>query len=710
MMPNYDLGDRKLGVLPQTAMPNIRIGEMGKDVWAAGEAVSSSLNRINEVRAREAEKARLLQEKEAAKAKVVKDREDTNEANYRIAQGVDWFKNRWNGQDVKDPQTGEWHRVPGVVDRTYEELENDHTTPMDEMDRLKKEFRETDIYRTMTPDQRRQFDRSWGFKENEFFRAARDHYLNLKANHRKKQMAVEDASDDNAVMQVEASSLETFQATAEQAAARKLYRRYGSSVVSSVNPHDPQFIFEDIRFRDPNGKEADINDPRYTKAFREYQAIVQSYQTNRITNLLRVAEQDAPGADAYIAEARKTIWEMEGKDWRGEPIIYAGSKTKEGEVVSEETKIGTITELQGKALHSLVDSAEKKLKTLREQKVIKVNEKNFKERKDYLGELRLTLMDSTKTATTVLDYQAYENKLHNDPNLTDAQEQALLGKYRELEKYQKKFIADKAKYDKEVADGIAEDRAVNGYVREDGAFVPASAFAKKTDASAVVEFAESESLWSNPKSALIKVEAARMAGRLSKADYEKYRGYGEMLLEKDAETAWLKIYPKLFNIEDAQTYGYGKSELTSGEKKERKKYRDEHGEESSQYKALGGIYAKKQGYTGSSIDFLADSLEKGEEEELIPAETMVKVYRTVKRLARAGVDPEEAVRQIIAPTIESGVARDLEARIGDPDYFRDIVDKMQLETGYEDDLKANVSAQRIRKASTGARYEDESED
>jgi hypothetical protein len=62
-----------------------------------------------------------------------------------------------------------------------------------------------------------------------------------------------------------------------------------------------------------------------------------------------------------------------------------------------------------------------------------------------------------------------------------------------------------------------------------------------------------------------------------------------------------------------------------------------------------------------------------ENESLVPIETLPKVYDTVLRLAKAGVDPADAVRAILQPAIEEGLRRDLNERLSDPDYFTSIV-------------------------------------
>jgi hypothetical protein len=81
------------------------------------------------------------------------------------------------------------------------------------------------------------------------------------------------------------------------------------------------------------------------------------------------------------------------------------------------------------------------------------------------------------------------------------------------------------------------------------------------------------------------------------------------------------------------------------------------------------------------VDWLNDSLEKDDTEELITADVLTKVYDTVRRFARAGIDPEEAIRQIIAPTIASGIERRLDERLTSEDYMLELMDKTSREGG-----------------------------
>lgn len=689
MMPNYDLGDRKIGVLPQVQSPDIRWGEMGREVASAGDAVAGALDRIRAVRVREAEKAAREAERASLasqRAREAQDRADEREAQYRVAEGVNWFKNQWNGQDVQDEKTGEWKHIPGVVDRTWQEMEADKTSALDEMSRLKREFRESEIYTAMNPSQRLHFDRAWKFKEDEFQRAASARHAELKQSKIVTQNKVLDGADDSEVLQVATADADTFEATAHRAAARKLFRRYGTSANAEVDPSSPEFSVYDIEL-----KGAKANDPetqaRYTELYRQHRELVKAYRVNRVTNLMRVAERDVPGADQLLAEARITAWALEGKNAEGMELWIDQGVDDKGNRLPAVRDHMDISEIEAKGLHSDIDRAEKKLTELREQKVAKAKEENFTKYKAYVGDFELALLDPKKIDETVLDYESFESRLAEDPNLTDAQEQTLLKRYRELITYQQKYRADLAEARAEIAAGVEEDKLVHGFFREDGAFIPSSAFPEKSQPATVLEFAESGAMWQNPKTALIKVESARMTGRLSKADYMKHRAYGEMLLDKKANEAWLKIYPNL-KIEDAQELGIGTAagDLTEEQRKARKKWKSLYGENSTHYRFVqNGIYAKTRGNVGG-VDWLADSLEGGTDEEFIPPETMTEVYRTVIRFARAGVDPIEAIRQIIAPTVEDGVMRSLQERLRDPDYFQTILNKARRESGYFDDL------------------------
>ena len=167
-----------------------------------------------------------------------------------------------------------------------------------------------------------------------------------------------------------------------------------------------------------------------------------------------------------------------------------------------------------------------------------------------------------------------------------------------------------------------------------------------------------------------QIEAASLTGRLSRADYERYRKYGEMLMDKDAQTWWYKNYGK-FDIPGLTVNSYGEEDVGRVVRKARAK---------QNYSSATGIFAANRnvakGYK-SAADFVADTLKQDKEagsETLVPIETLPKVYETVRRFARAGVDPADAVRAILQPAIQEGIRRDLDERLSSPDYFRKVVE------------------------------------
>lgn len=658
-MPNYDLGDRKLGVLPNVPSPRIRIAEMGAEVASAGRAVAHSIDRIAMMQKRNAE---------------AQERIDTREANYRIAEGVDWFKNRWNGQEVQNPQTGEWEHVPGVIDRTWQEMESDGTNPMEEMERLKTEFRETDIYLKMTPQQRQIFDRNWTFKENEFHRAAQIRHIELQKKRRDDENARLNLEDDTYVVDGMGMSSPDFEERVRHSAARKVFRKYGSAVTSDVNPEDPNFNIANIAIK---GMKED--DPR-AQALRsqmeaDYDNLQTAYRKARVVKLAELAKADVPNADAFLDLARETL----------------------------ETQMeGVIPEVETKALGSEIDKAKQYLTKTREAKDLKDKTKTYDELKvGVVEKAELALLDSEKVLSEALDYDGFEKQV-TVANLTAEQKSDLLKRYRTLVNYQDKYINDLAKYEAKQKEAADKERNEHGYIDKRGIFIPASSFVSKTEMEATIEFGEGQALWQDPKTALLKVEAARMAGRLSESGYKRYRSYGEMLMRKEAEAAWLKCYPQL-KLDVAANGGYGLDEddLTPQQKEYRKRYNSRY---PGTPNAFTGVYARKAGSERGEddIDWLADSLShdvgEDEEEELVPAETMAKVYDTVVRFATAGVDPTDALREIIAPSIQKGVSMDIEKRVSSPDFFKEVLGKLYDEMGSGTTLRQNLTDQRIKSA------------
>lgn len=643
MMPNYDLGDRQLGVLPEVRSPQIRWGEIGRDIGETGRTVAHGIDRINEAQYRN----RLRAQREAEYAAKLQKAADEREAEYRAAQGVDWYKIRWNGQDVQDPKTGKWTHVNGVVDRTWQEFDRDKTTALDEMNRLKREFRETEIYTSMTPNQRKAFDRVWAFKENEFQRAAQVKHFELGKRKIEDERKKLDFNDDTSVIQVEGQDTGIFNATAEHAAARKLYRMYGTSVKSDLDYNDPRFNLGFIRFVTENNTPEGV-DPRYSTMKKEYDAILQEYKKNRITNLLRTAETDSPNATSLFAKAQETIWSLEGKNSKGEKILEVIGKDKEGKPITRE-KSGTITEDQASALSSLIRDAQKNRQKVRASKV-------KEELSEAIHKVRDTnvLIDG-KTLLEKKDYNAYIDAMVADKALTREAAEEFKDTYGELIKHR-----DFVKKSIENGNGV--------WIEAEGAdgkkttvfqpFVPGSG-REKIDAFYEDKYRKvarpgEKSIWDNPATAINELDIDYNLGRISTQFYNAEMKKARVIQNEKAVAAFVKVFGFDPKVDEFIPTEYRKK-ITATPRR-------------------ASVWAKNTAWAGNITrnygrgeeglaDWQNDLLVEDGGESLVTDEQRIQIFDFCLLAASTGYDPEEALRNVLAPTLKKWQQSELSERL-----------------------------------------------
>ena len=95
---------------------------------------------------------------------------------------------------------------------------------------------------------------------------------------------------------------------------------------------------------------------------------------------------------------------------------------------------------------------------------------------------------------------------------------------------------------------------------------------------------------------------------------------------------------------------------------------------------------------------------------MISPATWAKIYETALRLKRNGVALPEAIRQVVAPTLQAGVERTLAERLSQADYFNQIIASSHAETGFVNDLNQmneyNLIRQGRGKEIDAAKYSD----
>lgn len=749
-VPDVPTSTRRVGVLPKTWAAPPAWGEMGRTLGDAGRSLAGTAERIGEIAARRGLEAARLS-REAAARKEAQDRADEREAQWAVAQGVDFLKDRWNGRDVQDASAdGGWRHDPGVADRTWQEMEADGTTPMDEARRIEAEFRDTPAVQDLTPAQRERFERAWRFKANEFMRSAGLLHVRQRGERiASRNKALQEANEAQ-VRAAYGSASEgdaEYRAVRNWAALRNWAMVKGSLVENPEVLDDPAKGFADLRFRGGTPPPERLEQWR-----RELDAVCRSFDVHRAETLMSAAADGQGvgryGPDAALARARQIVDELSGAahgmrpdgtprgtGWLGGqraadgavftecaerdasvrgadgeevdfPMLVPGLTDDEREAVVNMAACGETDEelyasakrkaaahakgriAAGKSVWAdsgtgpaLIDGAERARLLAKADAAARrldsakteAGRRAFDARRVEMGRLELDCADPERAgvALRALDYGRYEREVAGDASLTDAQRVALLSDYRKLCSYRDRYDADLKAHQAKAAAALDRDRSEHGWVREDGAFVPASAFPKATEYGADREFNEESAAWQNPRSAMARLEAARMTGRLSEADYRRWYAYGTMLMDRDAQTWWFRNYGK-FNLEGLARLAYGEADVGRAVKEARRR--------DALYSSKEGLYYLRPGQAGrpqmDAASFVADTLalDRDGSEALVPLEALPKVYDTVRRFARAGVDPADAVRAILQPALEDGLRRELADRLSSPDYFRAVVE------------------------------------
>ena len=751
-IPPIEISTRKLDVAPSLQYFKSSKAEDARVVGGTISDVATGLNRIVEVQRRANER----------------------EAEYAVQQADNFVRNGWLGTDTQDEATGEWRHNPGVADRTWEQMRDDKTTPLDEMRRLQKAVREQEFYTNLTPDQRKVFERKWLFKSDEHSRTAQQHHqrLSLARIQDETRRTIEMRGEE--VGRVYGADDLVYTKVAGRNALLNWADMQGTALNerSRAMLDDPRCNFDDI------AKSQGWDGKTRAQKLHEYRKVALGFDINRITAFQQAAatgrnlgayspDQCADIADRMtdslngnafgrrpdgtkkgtgwlgnVGSATEVITEFSARDGEDDgtdavrdangnlidyPTLVPGLskveveavrkaaagdkdvlKSAEWSSVIEKSRAhakkqiasgksvwansGTgeemITDAEAAKIHAETDKARKKLEALR----VEVNRRDYDACLAEVGEIELDLLSPQKVAQTGngLNYDKFcEDLAARHPTLSKEQSVAIRKQYRQLCTYFDKYTADLAKHNKAVADKENKRNSQYGWFKEDGSFVPATAFPKDSDGDSMKEFNEESAVWQNPKNAMARLEAARMTGRLSEADYKRYYAYGTMMMDKEAQNWWFKNYGK-FDIHGLTRTEYGETDVKRDIRKSR---------ERGNYSAASGIFAANRGVGkayGSAADFVADTLENDREdgnETLVPLDVLPKVYDTVRRFARAGVDPADAVRAILQPALQEGIRRDITERLSDPDYFNAVIEDFKTYgTHFTDEANANAAA------------------
>jgi hypothetical protein len=544
--------------------------------------------------------------------------------------------------------------VGGIVDKQYDPNNKD-ISPITDFAEWERSFFESDKWKNASSSAKEKFRERIQVDQQRFFEAVNGLYDRNKMTWAKIEKTRADGESDNKAQASFFSELHLFNYASQESSIEKAVRAMGSAVKNPEVIYKEGFDESEIEFAHEDAKKA------YHELVRQN---LKDYDSRRMNEIFAAAKggTDVNGmtSEDLLALAEEGIEQMKGQEEEG--IIYTKPE---------------IEKYQRDLAAARAEIAER-----RNREKIARNGASMDKFTLELSDFQTDLNDPRMNPLEIkMDLDGFTDRVDADENLTPLQRNKLIQDYGRMVKYQKKYSDDLEAFKKEAAEkGAAADaqfKSTHGFIDEDGVFNPASAFPQKSDPATIDEFStELSPIWADPKTALLKIKAAKMVGRLSVSDYKMYTAHAAMLMDEKAQAAWLKLFPKV-NLGILTKIGYGTDEKTEEQKNAYRKFTASYG------KDFGGIYAKTRGNAGrkSTVDWLNDSLEKDDTEELITADVLTKVYDTVRRFARAGIDPEEAIRQIIAPTIASGIERRLDERLTSEDYMLELMDKTSREGG-----------------------------
>lgn len=274
-IPGLEISTRKLDAYqPRQIAPDDRgriMQEAGRTIQWGGE----QLERVREVMRRA----------------------DEREAEYAVQLADNFVRNGWLGTDTRDETTGAWKHDPGVADRTWEQMRDDKTTPLDEMRRLQKAVREQEFYTNLTPAQKKVFERKWAFKADAHSRAAQSHHQQLTLARIQDETKRTIAMRGEEVGRVYGADDQTYARVASRNALLNWADMQGTALseASRTMLDDPRCNFADI------AKSQGWDDRTRALKLHEYKQVALAFDINRITALQQAAATGR-GLGAYTPE------------------------------------------------------------------------------------------------------------------------------------------------------------------------------------------------------------------------------------------------------------------------------------------------------------------------------------------------------------------------------------------------------------------------
>ena len=297
-IPNVETSTRRLEIMPERHFARSIWGEAGREIGHTGRVVGGALSHIADAREREAERQRVLAERNARAADA--DARRTAELNDALAEN--FIANAAVGREVVDEATGERRFVPGKFAKTWSEMKAEGTDSVKLTREILSEMREEDWSRKMDPAVRAHFDRKFLFTQDRWMRRAAENDMKARQTDRVETMKALIAERARGVEGVYGADDATFLAAATRASFQN-FLDLESSAIENVDQ------FDDVQITAANAKEVfsqikwreNISDEEKARKYNRILAGVGEFAVNRITALTKAAAK-GQGLGAMDAE------------------------------------------------------------------------------------------------------------------------------------------------------------------------------------------------------------------------------------------------------------------------------------------------------------------------------------------------------------------------------------------------------------------------
>ena len=298
-LPRIETSTRRIEIMPERRFAHGIWGEVGRELGQTGGTVGGALDRIGEVREREAERHRVLAERNQRALDA--DARRTAEYNERLAEN--FIANAAIGYETVDPQSGERKFVPGKLQKTRAEMKAEGTDSVKLTRGIIDEMRRESWYTSMDPAVRKHFDRQFVFTEDKWMRHAAEN--DVKARHAERVETMKNLIAERAkgVQSLYGMDDSAFVRGAASAAFRNMVDLEGSAIENpeifygmDITPENAKEAFAKIKWRgEPDEKELE-------KKYNRFLSGVVEFSINRVTALQKAAAQNQ-GLGTMDAEA-----------------------------------------------------------------------------------------------------------------------------------------------------------------------------------------------------------------------------------------------------------------------------------------------------------------------------------------------------------------------------------------------------------------------